>query len=160
MSPKDPWHPMNNTISPITPEQKLRNFAPDLFKQSPVLFAYLYGSHAKGKAHPFSDLDVGVYVEELERKACLELELSLSLKIDEMLNHHVDSEVRVLNHLPLTVKGKILMDGKLVYTRDENRRIQFETQVRLAYFDFLPVIQQYQKIFRKKALSEIQHDII
>ena len=51
-------------MNPTTPEQKLRNIAPDLFKQSPVHFAYLYGSYAKGTAHPFSDLDVAVYVEE------------------------------------------------------------------------------------------------
>jgi uncharacterized protein len=134
--------------------QNLKHIAPNLFKESPVLFAYLFGSHAKQMSHPSSDLDIAVYVEGLEGKACLDLELSLSLKIDELLNHRIDSDVRVLNHLPLTVKGNILSHGKLIYTRDENKRTQFETQVRLAYFDFLPVIQQYQDSFRAKALSD------
>ena len=120
-----------------------------------MLFAYLYGSYAEGKAHPFSDLDVAIYVEGLERKACLETQLSLALKIDEMLDHHADSEVRALNDLSLTVKGKILLDGKLIYTRNEDKRIQFETQVRLAYFDFLPVIQHYQNIYREKARLKV-----
>jgi hypothetical protein len=53
----------------------------------------------------------------------------------------------------LVVKGRILADGELMYSRDENKRIEFETQVRKAYFDFLPVIQQYQNAYRERALS-------
>jgi predicted nucleotidyltransferase len=133
--------------------QKVHEIAPMLFEETPVLFAYLYGSYAKGLSHPFSDLDVGIFVEGLDRTACLNLELSLSLRIDENLGHAVQSEVRVLNHLPLVVKGRILADGELIYSRDENKRIEFETQVRKAYFDFLPVIHQYQKAYRERTLS-------
>lgn len=38
------------------------SIAPDVFDATPVLFAYLYGSIALDQGHPFSDLDVGVYV--------------------------------------------------------------------------------------------------
>jgi uncharacterized protein len=134
--------------------QKLHAMAPKIFEKTPVLFAYLYGSYAKGLSHPFSDLDVGVYVESLDKRSCLDLELSLALVIDEKLNHTVQSEVRVINHLPLTVKGRILADGELIYSRDELDRIDFETRVRKAYFDFLPVIQQYQNAYRERVLRE------
>jgi len=140
-------------------KEKLHNIAPAIFKETPVLFAYLYGSYAKGLSHPFSDLDVGIFVEGLDMKACLNLELSLSLLIDENMGHIVQSEVRVLNHLPLVVKGRILADGELIYSRDESKRIEFETQVRKAYFDFLPVIHQYQNAYREKALSVLGDDI-
>ena len=135
-------------------EQQLRTAASDVFQETPVLFAYLYGSHVKGLTHPFSDLDVGIFVEDIDTRACLELELSLGLRIDDKLNHAMQSEVRVLNHLPLVVKGRILGEAKLIYTRDEAKRIAFETQVRKAYFDFLPVIQQYQQAYRKRALRQ------
>jgi predicted nucleotidyltransferase len=140
-------------------KEKLHEIAPMIFGETPVLFAYLYGSYAKGLPHPFSDLDVGIFVEGLDIKACLNLELSLSLRIDENLGHIVQSEVRVLNHLPLIVKGRILADGELIYSRAEDRRIEFETQVRKAYFDFLPVIRQYQNAYREKALSVPGNDI-
>ena len=135
------------------PRQKLREIAAEIFEKTPVLFAYLYGSYARGLSHPFSDLDIGIFVEGLDRKACLDLELSLALRIDEKLDHIAQSEVRVLNHLPLVVKGRILADSQLIYSRAEDKRIEFETQVRAAYFDFLPVIQQYQNAYREKALS-------
>jgi len=134
-------------------KQKLHAVAPMIFGETQVLFAYLYGSYAKGSSHPFSDLDVGIFIVGLERRSCLDLELSLALRIDEMLDHNVQAEVRVLNYLPLVVKGNVLADGELIYSRDENARIEFETQVRRAYFDFLPVIQQYQRAYRERALS-------
>jgi hypothetical protein len=135
-------------------KQKLHEIAPMIFGETPVLFAYLYGSYAKGLSHRFSDLDVGIYVEGLDMKASLDLELMLSLSIDEDLGHVVQSEVRVLNHLPLVVKGRILADSELIYSRDESERIEFETQVRKAYFDFLPVIQQYQNAYRERVLRD------
>jgi predicted nucleotidyltransferase len=134
-------------------KQNLREMAPEIFEKTPVLFAYLYGSYAMGLAHRFSDLDVGIFVESAKTRACLDLELSLALRVDEMLDHTVQSEVRVLNLLPLVVKGRILAEGELIYSRDEKKRIEFETQVRQAYFDFLPVIHRYQEAYREKALS-------
>ncbi|MFO7462075.1 MAG: nucleotidyltransferase domain-containing protein [Desulfatiglandales bacterium] len=141
------------------PAEKLRGIAEDLFEKTPVLFAYLYGSYAKGIPHPFSDLDVAVFLEEQKLGACLELELSLSLRIDEKLGHEVQSDLRVLNHLPLIVKGSILSEGNLIYSKDENRRIEFETQVRKAYFDFLPVIRLHRNAYREKVFLELESGI-
>ena len=134
-------------------KEKLHKIAPDIFKGTPVIFAYLYGSYAGGVPHRFSDLDIGIFVEELVLPTCLDLELSLALRIDELLDHVVQSEVRVINHLPLVVNGKILADGELIYSIAENKRIDFEGRVRRAYFDFLPVLQEYQKTYRDNALS-------
>ena len=142
---------MNKIMNSI--EQILRAEASSIFEGTPVLFAYLYGSYVKGLSHPFSDLDVGIFVEGINIKACLELELSLALQIDEILDYAVKTEVRSLNHLPLVVKGRIMGEAELIYSRDEDKRIEFETQVRKAYFDFLPVIRQHQRACRERALQ-------
>ncbi len=131
----------------------LQAAAAGLFAGTPVEFAYLYGSHATGLSHVFSDLDVAIFVEGLDVKACLDLELSLALRIDESLGHVVQSDVRVLNHLPLDVKGSILTDGQLLYSRAEEKRVEFETQTRRAYFDFLPVIRRHQRACWERAVS-------
>jgi len=98
-------------------------------------------------------LDVGIFVQGLDTQACLDLELSLALRIDESLSHVVQSEVRVINQLPLVIKGRILTDGELIYSRAEDQRIEFESQTRKLYFDFLPVILQIQNAYRKKLIS-------
>ena len=92
-------------------------------------------------------------VLRLDTRACLNLALSLALRIDESLDHRVQSEVRVINHLPLAVKGRILTDGVLIYSRAEQSRIEFETRTRKLYFDFLPVIFQHRNAYREKLLS-------
>ncbi|MFC1516709.1 nucleotidyltransferase domain-containing protein [Thermodesulfobacteriota bacterium] len=121
--------------------------ASDIFAKHPVLFAYLYGGFAIGLVHPFSDLDIGIYIEDLPHKKSLELELSLSLEIDKNIGSGVTSEVRIINTLPLTVTGNIITEGDLIYSRNEVVRVDFETSVRSAYFDFLPIIQQYQRAY-------------
>jgi hypothetical protein len=135
-------------------KQTLAQVASVVFAETPVLFAYLYGSFVKGPVHPFSDLDIAIWAEGLDRNACLHLELSLALRIDEELGHRVQSDVRVVNHLPLVVKGNVLTEGELIYSRAEEQRIEFETQVRGAYFDFLPAMLQFRNAFKNKLLAD------
>jgi len=141
-------------------KQELYEIAREVFVGTPVLFAYFYGSHATGLPHQFSDLDIGIFVGDVNEKECLELELSLGLSIDEKLDHRVQSDVRILKYLPLVFVGRILEEGVLIYSRDEDKRIDFETRVRKAYFDFLPVIHQHREAYRAKLLSESGHDTI
>jgi predicted nucleotidyltransferase len=128
-------------------KKSLFAIAPGIFSKHPVLFAYLYGSYATGVVHPFSDLDIGIYIDKVPDSKHLELELSLSLEIDANIESGVASEVRIINNLPLVILGKTITEGALIYSRDEIIRVDFETSVRSAYFDFLPVIQRYHSTY-------------
>ena len=121
--------------------------SPGIFSRYPILFAYLYGSYAAELTHPFSDLDIGIYIESLTASKHLELELSISLEIDSIMGGEVESEVRIINNLPLVITGEIITDGVLIYSRNEVVRVDFETAVRSEYFDFLPVIHRYQRAY-------------
>ncbi|MBW2247643.1 MAG: nucleotidyltransferase domain-containing protein [Deltaproteobacteria bacterium] len=136
---------INNHIEKIT--NSLFAIAPDIFRSHPVLFAYLYGSYSTGNVHPFSDLDIGVYIDDVSDIKYLELELSLSLEIDEKIGSGVRTEVRIINNMPLVVIGNIITEGRLIYSINENVRVDFETSVRKAYFDFLPVIITYRNTY-------------
>jgi hypothetical protein len=93
----------------------------------------------------FSDLDVAIFVEGLDRKASLDLELSLSLEMDTYLDHAIETEIRIINYLPMVVQGDIVTTGILIYCHNDTRRVDFETSLRMRYFDFLPVFQRYQR---------------
>jgi len=80
------------------------------------------------------------------------LELMLALEIDQKLPDEVKSEVRVINALPLLVKGQIVTTGILIYSRDDTLRVDFETSVRGMYFDFLPSIRNYERDYLDSAL--------
>ena len=134
-------------------KKSIKKLAPLIFKDSPVLFAYLFGSFATGFVHPFSDIDIAVYTEGVSSEKSLGLELSLSLQFDNKLDCKAKSEVRIINNLPLVIKGQIISDGFLIFSDNDVERVDFETRVRSAYFDFLPVIQNYQRVYLEKALS-------
>ena len=137
--------------------EKIRNSLPaiaaDIFRKRPVLFAYLYGSYATGIIHPHSDLDIGIFIEDLQENMRLELELALSLEFDNLLTDEVASEVRIINNLPLVILGNIVTEGSLIYSRDEVCRVDFETSVRSAYFDFLPVLRKYDREYMNRVCS-------
>ena len=135
-----------------TIKTKLIAAALEIFKGRQVLFAYLYGSVATGQLHRFSDLDIGIYTRKLAPKASRKLEMDLSLAIDANLDDAPESDVRIMNAMPLAVVGKIVTEGSLIYCEDEEQRIEYETKTRMAYFDFHPVLRSYQKTY----LEQIQ----
>jgi len=124
-----------------------------ILEKYPVLFAYLYGSFATGVVHPFSDVDIGIYVKEVAEGGNLAMELGISLEFDEELPGNVQSDLRVINDLPLSFLGQIVTKGVLVYCRDDPTRIDFETSVRMAYFDFLPVLKMHQNEYLNRLFS-------
>jgi hypothetical protein len=127
--------------------KKLEEKGSDLFSAADVLCAYLYGSHARGESLPQSDMDIAVLVKkDFPERDCLNLELNLSLELDK-LGLGAEAEVRVINRLPLLMRGEILTEGHLIYCRDDSARVEFETSTRDEYFDFLPVHQAYQKAY-------------
>ena len=128
-------------------KKNILNIATGVFRNTQVLFAYLYGSYAVGQAHPFSDLDIGIYVPLLSQREKLDLEMTLALEIDKKLKHAPASDVRIINSLPLAVAGQIISEGVLIYCRDDETRIDYETIIRSAYFDFLPFIHNYQRTY-------------
>ena len=127
--------------------RKLEEKGGELFGAANVLCAYLYGSHARGEALPQSDVDIAVLVrKDFPERDCLNLELNLSIELDK-LGLGAETEVRVINRLPLLMRGEILTEGRLIYCRDDAARVEFETTTRDEYFDFLPVHRAYQKAY-------------
>lgn len=134
-------------MKPKQIKKELMNKAHELFKERNIVFAYLYGSVALEQPHQFSDLDIGVYTNELSSEACRKMELDLALDIDDVLVDAPESDVRIMNHLPLAITGKIVTDGILIYCENHKKRIEYETKTRMAYFDFYPVIRSYQRTY-------------
>jgi len=128
-------------------KDKLIGSAPDIFRGSPVVFAYLYGSHATGLAHSFSDVDIGIHVPGLPAENSLDLEMSLALTGDRVLRAKSKCDVRLISRLPLAVAGEIVTSGILIYCSDHKARISYETRVRMAYFDFIPFLKKYQQTY-------------
>lgn len=112
----------------------------------PLVAAYLFGSHASGKATADSDVDVGVLLGTPvdEEGAVLVGPLSrLRGELERALEREVD--LVDMREAPPDLIHRILRDGVLLIERDPKRRIEFEVQARNAYFDILPYLREYRR---------------
>jgi len=90
-----------------------------LEKNRNVVFAYVYGSHARGEASRFSDLDVAVFLKDSEHESYMEL-LS-TLPVDE----GVELDVRVLNNAPPLFRYNVIREGTLLFVKDKKVHEEF-----------------------------------
>lgn len=98
-----------------------------------VLFAYLFGSFARKKTGPLSDVDIAVYCEEMpsfsEKKLEMLGRLMSILRTDEI-------DLVVLNRAPLVLKMKILENKKVIVDKVPLIRHRYESLTMREYFDF------------------------
>jgi predicted nucleotidyltransferase len=122
----------------------------------PVAMAYLYGSMARGRPLPTSDIDIALVLTNppapYER---LKLELTIQADLEDASQLR-ELDVRSINQAPLMVQGRILQEGLLLYERDRELRIAFEVLTRKKYFDYLPTAEwldeQFLTVIREKGL--------
>ncbi|WP_054856013.1 nucleotidyltransferase domain-containing protein [Vulcanisaeta sp. JCM 16161] len=103
-----------------------------------VLFAYVFGSRAIGKARPGSDLDIAVFTgRELSWRELMSiiiaLEDALGLKVD--LIH--------LNKASPSLTYEAVSRGVLILDKDPDRRIDFEVRTIREFLDLKPRLIQY-----------------
>ena len=114
--------------------------------------AYLFGSHAAWNETTESDVDIAVLLpNNTSREQRFETRLKLMSDLAKVLEKKVD--VVVLNDLSsLFFKYVILKEGKLIFEKVEERRIDFEMRTMGEYFDFQPFLETYNKNYVKNSL--------
>lgn len=122
----------------------LRRVARQVLEGQHVLFAYLYGSEARGEAGIASDVDIAVMFDAgTDPAEYLRRELAFGVAFDTGISGE-KVDVRAINALPLVLRGRVAIEGVLLYSADEGARVDFETAARDEYFDFLPAYAAYQ----------------
>ena len=58
-----------------------------------------------------------------------------------------------LRRAPLRLLGRVLEEGRLLYSADELGRVAFEVRTRSEYFDFLPTYQAHRDQFLRRVAA-------
>ncbi len=122
-----------------------------LSKQERILFAYLHGSFTRDG--PFRDIDVAIYLDPSGFNSShdmFEYGLALGAALDLSISG-ATVDIRPLNLAPLPFKFAVVTEGRLLLTKDEEKRVDFEVRTRSLYFDFLPHLKFY---YRRIVLGE------
>lgn len=129
-----------------------------LKRYSYIAAAYLYGSFAKNKEGPMSDIDIALLLKKSHpegRKLLHEIN-----HIAYLLSKNCGNEVDlvILNNQGLIFQHNVLSTGRLIYDADQDFRIRFETEIISRYCDFEPTLRfmdKYYTLGYKKRLARI-----
>ena len=127
----------------------LQREIPAILVERPVMIVYLYGSVVGGNTLPSSDVDIGLVLDPgcvLSAYERMQLEFSIAGEIEHRCNLR-EADVRSIDVAPLTVQGMVVTEGILLYSRDEEFRVQYEVYTRKRYFDFMPVVEMMRTAF-------------
>ncbi|SDL04087.1 type VII toxin-antitoxin system MntA family adenylyltransferase antitoxin [Halarsenatibacter silvermanii] len=124
-----------------------------LREKEEIIFAYIFGSVVSGLDNKLSDVDLAIYVDEeniketgsfgYRSRVIVELEKAVGEKIDLV----------ILNNASVTLSYEILQKGKLLFTRSNSLRREFQENIMRKYLDFLPLLAVQEK-YQKKRLRE------
>jgi predicted nucleotidyltransferase len=134
----------------------LQTEMPAILVERPVMMAYLYGSVVDGTTLPASDVDIGLVLNPgcaLSAYERVRLEFNIAAEVGRRCNLR-EADVRSIDTAPLTVQGMVVTEGILLYSRDEEFRVQYEVYTRKLYFDFLPVVEKMRAEFFKNIQQE------
>ena len=106
----------------------------------------LYGSHATGKFHQDSDIDVAIYLKEGVDLNKEKMNILQDL-IDLLGTEEID--LVLLNTAPLTLKARIVENKKILVDKEPFLRHSFESLVLREYFDFS---KKEEEIFKRRFL--------
>ncbi len=102
-----------------------------VFKE--VKAVYLFGSVAKGKATPLSDIDICVITD----KASEEIKAEISCLSSEKI------EICLFEDLPMNLRVRIFKEGKVLFMRDEGFISSVRADLISEYLDFKPILKRY-----------------
>jgi predicted nucleotidyltransferase len=134
--------------------EKIRKKLTSFFKKEKgILFAYLFGSAVRGRLISESDIDIAVYLDKKRVKDTFKKRLKLMVEFERILKRETD--VVILNDVKsVFFKFVIIKEGKLLFERNRQKRIEFELEVMRDYYDFSPFMEKYDKVYLERELSK------
>ncbi len=126
--------------------------------RSSILAVYLFGSTARGKEGPLSDVDFAIlyYPEVKYSKEAFKDELRMADEIETILRKKgikQNVEILTLNNMNILLRHKVIGEGIRIYCRDKNAAAKYEANVISYYCDFKPTIDFMDRFYIKGKLK-------
>jgi len=104
-----------------------------------VVVAYLFGSVARGRASKLSDIDVAILVDESLIRP-VRYGYRANVLADLMARLHTNEvDLVVLNKASPLLAHEVVRHGNVIFCRNPNRRVAFETDSFRRYVDTEPL---------------------
>lgn len=125
---------------------EIKNILKEYFKKHlEVEVAYIFGSVAQGRISALSDIDIAIITDSQQingktyrygYKAEIIADLIKLLRTNKV-------DLVILNEAGTLLKHRVLHFGKLIYSKNEGKRIKFQTDTINKYNDFKQLIKPH-----------------
>src|SRR3990172_6782562 len=124
---------------PQVNENTLRAAAQVFTGRPEVILAYLFGSYARGRPSPISDVDFAVLLSEaIPREAYLEYQIALIQGLTRIFRSD-EVQVVILNQAPPLLAYAVIVHGRELLCRDAPARVRFRVSATQRYLDTQPL---------------------
>lgn len=132
-----------------------------LLAERDIVFVYIFGSYGINKIGPLSDVDIALYLDENEplnnSEGYFDRKIELNLLITEILKTD-EVDIVILNEASPELIFNVLKTGYLLFSKDENKRFEFEARAMKNYQDFKYHREKMIKAYFDKIKSEIRNE--
>jgi predicted nucleotidyltransferase len=112
-----------------------------------IVSVYLFGSHASGRAHRESDVDIGVLLDWNRYPSAVtrfDLRLRLAGELPSVLR--LPADVVILNDAPPGLGRAVVTDGVRVFVRDPEMDHAFVRDVQIRAADLDPWLRRIRRV--------------
>lgn len=111
---------------------------------------YLCGSFLKN--YEFKDVDVAVLTQKkLTSYEGFRFSMLTARKLEQEIEPRLEFDVKILNTCPISFQYEVISTGKLVFCRDELRRIRYEESVLEEFLDYAETLHWLDERFLAEA---------
>lgn len=106
------------------------------YPRKEIILTYLYGSLAKGVAHPQSDIDIAILLSENISEEAYPYGYRAEILSDLMKALQTNRiDLVTLNEAPPFLRFQVIRYGVLIFSRSEAKRIDFQVKTITKYND-------------------------
>jgi predicted nucleotidyltransferase len=117
----------------IEDKRDIANTVEELRQYPYVNAVILFGSYAKGRIKPLSDIDICVIAEK---------NMSFEQRVDIIGLSSDKLDISIFWNLPLTIQYRVFEEGKVLFNRDWLTLHRVRIKTVKEYLDFLPIIER------------------
>lgn len=127
-------------------KQKIKHrIKTELERHNEIAFAYIYGSFIEPEMPFFRDIDIGIYLKDYKATDYLKYEIELSIELEKLLRYKYPIDLRIINKSD-TLFAYNVIQGELLFIRDEDLWTDFVVYVSLRYNDVASLFNHYFKV--------------
>ena len=135
----------------------IKNKLRKVFNKYPVIFAYIFGSFAKGQINLLSDIDIAVYFDEkinVEERLKFRYDIQDEIKIK--LKNKKEIDIVSLNDAKPLLEREVVYNGKIIYSKSEAKRTHYEANAIGRWLDWKWYEDQFNKAIEEQFLKPVK----